>query len=644
MAKRLPDKLRGSRRGKPPESLIVAVNNAIDTVYGSDYTFEVRSGIAHPGTAGASSGRHVTTQGAKGAADFKIYDPSGKQLAGRALEPLARHWVSNYGSIGVNSQPGEQGRNFTHLDLIRRAGPLTRVWTYGSIPGFNREEVAALAGTGELYRDWASPEKASVTWTSAAIPTPPNPIPGIADPTAPVPRANPLFAGPAPAPGTVANMWGREDFAVAQPGGYFTQIAGRPVGPAALAQTAEASPDATGEAQVRLRGVEPTPVPRSRPNPLAETVQRIVTQGGLLKKGARGEAVKEIQRLLNARGVTDFAGRPLEVDGKLGTRTRQAIEIYQTLHPHLQSDGILGPRTLTQMLMDTEAVLSGEAGVGASVDVAATLPVAQIAANMGTDLAQGFQSPRALYGSQMQEYEAAVAALPGRAALQAATVPGGRLSPEFVPSTPAYRTGMEGSPELPSRRLAAEMEVVNAFTPHMGGTLGASRGLSFDTLDRDAEPIYAASRAFAERRVAAREQNPRLGGLFEFGTTRDASGRTISEGFSIKGSGAVGVGASAGYRAGLDIGARGRDRRGFSAEPGRPTAGGADRRGFAAQGGGRPSPGTGADRRSTSRRDDGTPSAGTGPGRRAAAGRSSGNVRSTGSFGHTRSGRPIGGV
>ena len=553
MATRRRDNFKGARRGRISEPLARAVNDAIDTVYGSDYSYEARSGVVHPGAAGSSSGRHVTKQGSKAAADWKIYDPSGRQLAGRELDPFARHWTANYGSIGINSKPGEQGENFTHLDLVQvqdlRKGQAV-AWTYGTIPGLNLAEIRSLAGTGKLYGTWAKPDTAMiaaggpVTVGSAAAsgaPTPPNPIPGIPDPSVQLPRANPLFNGPAPAPGTLANMWGREDFAVAGPApGRLSPEYVRPPGPASLTQIATAGEDATASTQVALRSVPPTPVPRARPNQLEQTITRVLKQNGLLKKGTKGEAVKEIQRVLNARGVTDFRGRPLVVDGNLGTRTRQAIEIYQSLHPHLKSDGILGPRTLTQLMEDIESptpidvsTMTAQQQLAITNPEISLSPVASIAANMGANVARGFDAPNAM--TSIPGVDPRWNYQPGM------TVPGspgyripssGTLVGEFpsgtAPARPVSRTPTSAYP-------ASVWEAANAFTPHSAGKLGGvSRGLSFETLDRDAESIYSATDAFARARVEANERgSSRLDFArreFEFGGSgdsflRDSSGR-----------------------------------------------------------------------------------------------------------------------
>ena len=52
-----------------------------------------------------------------------------------------------------------------------------------------------------------------------------------------------------------------------------------------------------------------------------------------VKKGSKGEAVKQLQMLL---GIT--------VDGIFGPKTKAAVVAYQTAH-NLEPDGICGPKT-----------------------------------------------------------------------------------------------------------------------------------------------------------------------------------------------------------------------------------------------------------------------------------------------------------
>jgi lysozyme len=58
----------------------------------------------------------------------------------------------------------------------------------------------------------------------------------------------------------------------------------------------------------------------------------------VLKKGARGEAVKRLQRALSA------AGHRVAADGDFGPGTDRAVRAFQTAHA-LQVDGVAGPGT-----------------------------------------------------------------------------------------------------------------------------------------------------------------------------------------------------------------------------------------------------------------------------------------------------------
>ncbi|MBN7136183.1 hypothetical protein A7A76_15690 [Lysobacter enzymogenes] len=63
---------------------------------------------------------------------------------------------------------------------------------------------------------------------------------------------------------------------------------------------------------------------------------------------ARAPASAEVERAqaaLNALGIGDRDGRPLEVDGRLGARSREAVKAFQQAH-ELDPDGRLNPRTL----------------------------------------------------------------------------------------------------------------------------------------------------------------------------------------------------------------------------------------------------------------------------------------------------------
>jgi hypothetical protein len=62
----------------------------------------------------------------------------------------------------------------------------------------------------------------------------------------------------------------------------------------------------------------------------------------VIKRGANGEAVAVLQRLLNATG----AG--LKVDGNFGSMTDEAVRNFQTVHG-LHPDGVVGPYTWEQL-------------------------------------------------------------------------------------------------------------------------------------------------------------------------------------------------------------------------------------------------------------------------------------------------------
>src|SRR5690606_37325816 len=48
-------------------------------------------------------------------------------------------------------------------------------------------------------------------------------------------------------------------------------------------------------------------------------------------KGEEGDHVADLQAFLNWRGVTDYYGNALVVDGKMGRLTKQAVKAYQTV-------------------------------------------------------------------------------------------------------------------------------------------------------------------------------------------------------------------------------------------------------------------------------------------------------------------------
>jgi|GEM_PF-1522323 len=122
----------------------------------------------------------------------------------------------------------------------------------------------------------------------------------------------------------------------------------------AQAQNAQA-PDAVQEVQEQQRvratqevqdatrttnaGVEEATKSRQfqAPPPTGTAAARGI-DGGLVKRGSRGDRVHDIQEKLNAHGAN------LEQDGVFGSRTQQAVRDFQRANG-LQVDGIVGPET-----------------------------------------------------------------------------------------------------------------------------------------------------------------------------------------------------------------------------------------------------------------------------------------------------------
>ena len=64
--------------------------------------------------------------------------------------------------------------------------------------------------------------------------------------------------------------------------------------------------------------------------------------GGTLSRGARGDNVKQLQEMLNAKGAK------LETDGKFGPKTEKALKAFQS-GQKIDSDGIVGKNTLSKL-------------------------------------------------------------------------------------------------------------------------------------------------------------------------------------------------------------------------------------------------------------------------------------------------------
>ena len=73
-----------------------------------------------------------------------------------------------------------------------------------------------------------------------------------------------------------------------------------------------------------------------------------------LRRGSNGEAVEELQAILNAK-----YGAELEVDGVFGTKTEKAVKAFQNAH-NLSADGIVGPKTWAALGIRTNSAVGND--------------------------------------------------------------------------------------------------------------------------------------------------------------------------------------------------------------------------------------------------------------------------------------------
>ncbi|MGB8691584.1 MAG: peptidoglycan-binding domain-containing protein, partial [Microcoleus sp.] len=66
----------------------------------------------------------------------------------------------------------------------------------------------------------------------------------------------------------------------------------------------------------------------------------------ILKHGARGEDVKRLQKVLNARGLCP---EPIVLDGVFGPTTLTAVKKFQR-QANLRADGVVGAETWDKLL------------------------------------------------------------------------------------------------------------------------------------------------------------------------------------------------------------------------------------------------------------------------------------------------------
>ena len=85
--------------------------------------------------------------------------------------------------------------------------------------------------------------------------------------------------------------------------------------------------------------------------PVVEEVDTVTIELPVLKKGMKNiEAIKALQRLLNAQGYKGKNGKALEIDGSFGGNTDYAVRDFQA-DEKLEVDGIVGRDTWTALLI-----------------------------------------------------------------------------------------------------------------------------------------------------------------------------------------------------------------------------------------------------------------------------------------------------
>ncbi|MCL2420982.1 MAG: N-acetylmuramoyl-L-alanine amidase [Defluviitaleaceae bacterium] len=79
--------------------------------------------------------------------------------------------------------------------------------------------------------------------------------------------------------------------------------------------------------------------------------------GTLLRVGARGESVRQVQRCLNIVSLRQSSIQRLVEDGAFGPRTLDAVTTFQRIYG-LAADGIIGPLTWARLSQECAAICS----------------------------------------------------------------------------------------------------------------------------------------------------------------------------------------------------------------------------------------------------------------------------------------------
>ena len=106
-----------------------------------------------------------------------------------------------------------------------------------------------------------------------------------------------------------------------------------------------------------------------------------------LKHGSKGEAVTELQALLNQ------AGHPISVDGWFGDATEAAVRAYQAAQtPPLVTDGIAGAQTLATLRGQRSPQMLSQDAIAAAAELLGVEAAAVMAINRVEAAGRGFLS------------------------------------------------------------------------------------------------------------------------------------------------------------------------------------------------------------------------------------------------------------
>lgn len=203
------------------------------------------------------------------------------------------------------------------------------------------------------------------------------------------------------------------------------------------------------------------------------------------KARAPSADVERAQAALNALGIGDRDGQPLEVDGRLGARSREAVKAFQQAHG-LDPDGRLNPHTL--QALDAALAQRTAAAHGPRIDErghrdhALYLQAAAGLEKLGGDFARRETLQRA---AATMAYEARIGGL--------------QRIDQIVPSADGRRLfAVEGDPLDPSHRRAVA-DKAQAVAQTLQET---TRALEQDAPARAASPPSATPQPHAPRQTA----------------------------------------------------------------------------------------------------------------------------------------------